>query len=106
METLERAATWSDEEKLIQLAGHQRGKGLQECNGCDKLGPETWSIFLFGQMQDGLCQDLMRSPSISRPLSYQELYMAANNKEKRQEYNNGLKSSTSPLTSAPSERHR
>ena len=32
METLERAATWSDEEKLIQLAGHHRGKGLQECN--------------------------------------------------------------------------
>ena len=32
METLERAATWSDEEKLTQLAGHHRGKGLQECN--------------------------------------------------------------------------
>ena len=52
-------------------------------HGCDKLGPETRSIFLFGQMQGGLRQDLMRSPSVSGALSYQELCMAAKNEEKR-----------------------
>ena len=52
-------------------------------------------------MQDGLRQDLMRSPSVSGALSYQELCMAAKNEEKRQaelkkrqEYNMGRKSST------------
>ena len=129
------------EEKLIQLAGHLRGKALQEWNlladkdkrtveravdkltaalgpgsrvmaaqdfhhtlqeeaenvsnyirrlerafgvahGSDKLDPESRSIFLFTQMQDGLQQDLMRSPSVSGTLSYSELCVAAKNEEK------------------------
>ena len=143
--SLERAATWnnwSEEEKLMQLAGYLRGKALQEWNllddtdkstyqkavakittvlgpgsrvmaaqdfrhtlqeeaesvssyirrlerafrlahGSDKLDTESRSIFLFTQMQDGLRQDLMRSPSVSGALSYSELCMAAKNEEKR-----------------------
>ena len=143
--SLERASTWngwSEQEKLIQLAGHFRGKALQEWNllseedkstfsqamarmkdvlgpgsrvmaaqdfrhtlqeenesvgnyirrlerafriahGSDKLDAESRSIFLFTQMQEGLRQEVMRSPSVSGALSYAELCMAAKNEEKR-----------------------
>ena len=50
----------------------------------DKLSPETRGAFLYGQLQDGLCHELMHSPSVSGALTYKELIMAAKNKEKRQ----------------------
>ena len=143
---LQRAARWNrwtDEETLMQLAGHLRGKALQEWNlllesdkttfekavvalrevlgpgskvlaaqdfrhatqnegeavsafirrlertfsiayGADKLSPETRGAFLYGQLQEGLRHELMRSPSVSGALTYKELVMAAKNEEKRQ----------------------
>lgn len=143
---LQRAAcwnSWTDEETLIQLAGHLRGKALQEWNllletdkatfekvvavlgevlgpgskvlaaqdfhhttqndgepvsafvrrlertfsiayGADKLSPEMRGAFLYGQLQEGLRHELMRSPNVSGALTYKELVMAAKDEEKRQ----------------------
>jgi len=143
--SLERAAEWncwSEAEKLIQLAGHLRGKALQEWNllleeekptyratveklrevlgpgsrvlaaqdfrhtcqddnetvaafirrlertfrvayGHEKLKPETRDMLLYGQLQEGLRHDLMRSPNVSGALTYKELCMSAKNEEKR-----------------------
>ena len=143
LQTAARWNGWTDEETLIQLAGHLRGKALQEWNllveadkatfekavtalrevlgpgskvlaaqdfrhtsqnegesvsafirrlertfsiayGADKLSPETRGAFLYGQLQEGLRHQLMRSPSVSGALTYKELVMAAKNEEKRQ----------------------
>ena len=142
--SLERAAVWnnwSELERLIQLAGHLRGKALQEWNllleeerstfdravkclaealgpgsqilaaqdfrhtiqeeqeavsafvrklekafrvayGADNLKLETRHAFLYGQLQEGLRHNLMRSPSVSGALNYKELCMAAKNEER------------------------
>ena len=143
--TLDRAVSWNgwtDEESLIQLAGHLRGRALQEWNllgeeekgtyqtatqalrirldpgnrvlaaqdfrhamqkdgesvadyvrrleryfqiayGRDKLSMETKETILFGQLQEGLSYDIMKSPSVSGSQSYKELCMAAKHEEKR-----------------------
>ncbi len=143
---LQRAAKWNgwtEQELLLQLAGHLRGRALQEWNlleeedyrswekattalhtrldpgskilaaqdfrhtaqgenetvadfirrlerafrlayGNDQLSRETREAFLYGQLQEGLRYDLMRSPSVSGALTYKELCMAAKNEEKRQ----------------------
>jgi len=144
--TLERAAvwnSWSEEEKLLQLAGHLRGKALQEwvllpedhkatfegatvalkgrldpggqvvaaqdfrhvvqqpsepvadyvrrlertfrrAYGRETLSGETRDTLLYGQMQEGLCDYLMRSPAVSGARNYQELCLSVKNEEKRQ----------------------
>ena len=51
--------------------------------GSDKLSPETRGAFLYGQLQEGLRHELMRSPSVSGAITYKELVMAARNEEKR-----------------------
>ena len=143
---LNRAATWnewSEGEKLIQLAGHLRGRALQEWNlldgsecdtwkkateaikarldqgtkvlaaqdfrhttqkefetvtdficrlerafriayGVDPISKETREAFLYGQLQEGLRQELMRSSAVYGARSYPELMMAAKNEEQRQ----------------------
>lgn len=132
---------WTDEESLIQLAGHLRGRALQEWNllgeeekdmyqaatqalrirldpgnrvlaaqdfrramqkdgesvadyvrrlecyfqiayGRDKLSIETKETILFGQLQEGLSYDIMKSPSVSDSQSYKELCIAAEHEEK------------------------
>ena len=48
-----------------------------------EISKETREAFLYGQLQEGLRNDLMQSPSVSGALSYKELCMAAKNEEKR-----------------------
>ena len=157
--TLERASTWngwSDEECLMQLAGHLHSRALAEWNlltkeekhtysiavqalrarldpgskvlaaqdlrhaiqkddelvadyilrvercfqrayGQDNMSVETREAILYGQLQDGLKLNLMKSPSVSGSRSYTELKMSAKNEEKRlielkrhQQYQKGL----------------
>ena len=144
--SLQRASRWngwSSEEELMQLAGHLRGRALQEWNllcevdlrtfdtavkalrdrldpsskvlagqdfrhttqgdsetvanfitklervfqvayGNDKMSPDTREAILYGQLQEGLSLELMKSPSVSGAMSYKELCMSAKNEERRQ----------------------
>ena len=51
--------------------------------GRDSMSSETKDTLLFCQLQEGLRLELMKSPSVSGAAKYQELYIAAKNKEKR-----------------------
>ena len=143
--SLERASSWnawSQEECLMQLAGHLAGHALQEWNllrpderlsfakatealrlhldfggkavaaqdfrhttqhesesvldfirrlectfriayGQDPMSSETRDTLLYGQLQEGLCLELMKGPAVSGARGYQELCIAARNEEKR-----------------------
>ena len=143
--TLERAASWNgwnQEEQLMQLAGHLRGRALTEWNlldpqeketyeeakqamlsrldvggktlaaqefrhtlhqeresvsdfirkiertfqiayGGDNMSKETRDTLLHGQVQEGLRDEIMRSPSVSGAQTYKELCLASKNEEKR-----------------------
>ena len=52
--------------------------------GSDKMGKEAKEAIKFGQLQEGLRLELMRSPAVSGAMSYQELMMAALTEEQRQ----------------------
>ena len=162
--TFERASTWNDwseSEKLLQLAGHLRGKALQEWSllgvdatkdfktavaslqdrldpggpalaaqdfrhltqqhgetvadlirrlesvfrrayGREKLSVEMRDALLYGQLQEGLKYDLLKSPAVSGARTYKELCISAKTEErrqsellKRQQYHQ--QSSTKPL---------
>eukprot|EP00731_Ephydatia_muelleri_P011030 Em0005g1616a len=113
LSTFERASTWngwSESEKLLQLAGHLRGKALQEWTllGADatknfgtalaalqidliqesvwkrKLSVETRDALLYGKLQEGLKYDLLKSPAVSGARTYQELSISARSEERRQ----------------------
>ena len=56
---------------------------FQIAYGQDKLSMETKETILFGQLQEGLSYDIMKSPSVSGSQSYKELCMAAKDEEKR-----------------------
>ena len=165
--SLERASQWnewSEEELLMQLAGHMRGRALQEWSligaeskksykvataslrtrldpgsrtlaaqdfrhtvqredepvpdfirrlerafniayGRDGMTGETRDTLLYGQLQEGLKYDIMKSPAVSGAQKYSELCVSARNEErrlaelrKRQQYvrNNSTPSSTRP----------
>ncbi len=48
-----------------------------------EISQETREAFLYGQLQEGLRNDIMQSPVVSGALAYHELCMAARNEEKR-----------------------
>ena len=52
--------------------------------GHDDLQPETRDALLFGQLQEGLRQDLMEAPAVSGAADYQSLCLAAKTEERRQ----------------------
>ena len=52
--------------------------------GKDDMSDETRSTLLYGQLQEGLRYDIMKSPGVSGAQSYRELCIAARNEEKRQ----------------------
>ena len=52
--------------------------------GREMLSEETRDTVLYGQMQEGLYDSLMRSPAVSGARNYQELCLSARNEEKRQ----------------------
>ena len=142
---LKRAAdwyAWTEEEHLLQLAGHLRSQALQEWNlldssdkaslasavkslkarldpgnklvaaqdfrhlsqaegepvskfisrleslfkvayGKDNMGSDTREVLLYGQLQEGLRYEIIKSPVVSGARSYKELCTAAHNEEKR-----------------------
>ena len=53
--------------------------------GNDRLSVETREAFLYSQLQEGLCTDLMQNPSVSGALTYKTLCIAARNEEQRME---------------------
>ena len=143
---LQRASQWNqrtEEEQLLQLAGHLRGRALQEWSliiasdkqswddavralrsrlepgsrvlaaqdfrhtsqaeaestadfirrlertfqvayGYDNMSLETRETILYGQLQEGLHYDLIKSPAVSGAQGYKELCVSAKNEEKRQ----------------------
>ena len=143
--SLERAVkwnAWTEEERLIQLAGHLKSRALQEWNllrpedrasftrvvealrsrldcgsktlaaqdfrhatqrdgesvsefvrclervfrtayGREPMSAETKDMLLYGQLQEGLHLQLMRSPAVSGAKDYQELIVVARNEERR-----------------------
>ena len=128
--SIERASEWngwSEEDRMIQLAGHLKGRALQEwnllhldqrrlertfqtANGRDKMSVETRDTLLYGQLQEGIRLQLMRGPAVSGAKDYQELCMASKNEEKRlanlkkrQEY---AKLQTSTGSSTPRQSNR
>ena len=54
---------------------------LEQCfrvaYGCNKLEKEARVALLYGQLQEGLKMELMRSPSVSGAQSYSSLCLAA-----------------------------
>ena len=53
--------------------------------GGDKLTSDTRAAdFLYGQLQEGLKQNLMNCPNVYEALTLKELVMAAKNEERRQ----------------------
>ena len=70
--------------------------------GKEKLSVETRDALLYGQLQEGLKYDLLKSPAVSGARTYQELSISARSEErrqsellKRQQYHQ--QSSTKPL---------
>ena len=57
---------------------------FQVAFGGDRLSRETREAFLYGQLQEGLRLQVMRSPSVSGAQTYKELCMSAKNEERRQ----------------------
>ena len=47
------------------------------------MSSETKDTLLYGQLQEGLCLELMKGPAVSGATKYQELCVAAKNEEKR-----------------------
>ena len=52
--------------------------------GRDDMSEDTRSTFLYGQLQEGLHYEVMKSPGVSGAQSYKDLCVAARNEEKRQ----------------------
>jgi len=52
--------------------------------GFDKVGEETRSTVLHGQLQEGLKYSIMSAPAVSGAQTYAELCLAAKNEERRQ----------------------
>ena len=73
-------------------------KSYRVAFGNDRMSRETKDAMLYGKLQEGLRLSLIRSPSVSGAMTYQELCMAAKHEEKRQtemkkrqEYNDSLR---------------
>ena len=52
--------------------------------GRDDMSEDSRSTLLYGQLQEGLCYEMMKSPGVSGAQSYKELCVAVRNEEKRQ----------------------
>ena len=73
---------------------------FQIAYGRDQMLKETRDTLLHSQLQEGLCDELMRSPTVSGAQTYLELCLTAKNEEKRlatlkkrQQYHRSAKSS-------------
>ena len=167
--TLERAAQWNNwnqQEMLLQLAGHLKGRAWQEWSllkesdrsdydlavsvlrerldpnnrtlaaqdfrhmqqgkdetvadfmrrlertfshayGKDPLSKESRDLFLYGQLMDGLREEIARSPTVSGATDYIQLCLAAKSEERRRHelerrrhYQKGTSAGRNPLTAS------
>ena len=85
-------------------------KSYRVAFGNDKMSRETKDAMLYGQLQEGLRSSLIRSPSVSGAMTYQELCMAAKHEEKRQaelkkrqDYNDSLRYNKEKFVRKPSD---
>ena len=62
--------------------------------GADKLSPETRGAFLYGQLQEGLRHQLMRSPSVSGALTRSLSWLLKTRKRDNRSSRNGSSIST------------
>ena len=76
-----RHAVQKDEEPVSDYMRVERC--FQIAYGRDNFSAETREAILFGQLQDGLKFNIMKSPAVSGCQSYQDLKVAAKNEEKR-----------------------
>ena len=77
-----RHAIQKDEESVSDFIRRME-RCFQVAYGRDNLSVETRETILFGQLQEGLRFNIVKSPSVSGSQSYKELCMAAKNEEKR-----------------------
>ena len=73
--------------------------------GKSEMGKDTREVLLYGQLQEGLHYETIKSPAVSGATSYKELCTAAQNEEKqlmglkkRQNYAKGSSSDTEDRT--------
>lgn len=57
---------------------------FQVAYGHDKMAPEKRETILYGQLQEGLRLELIKSPDVSGAFMYKELCVSAENKERQQ----------------------
>ena len=50
---------------------------LRRAYGREALSEETRNTLMYGQLKEGLCDSLMRSPAVSGARNYQELCLSA-----------------------------
>ena len=67
---------------MVTDLGWRLAKSYHEAIGNDRLSRKTKDAMLYGQLQEGLRLSLIRSPSVSGAMTYQELCMAAKHEEK------------------------
>ena len=72
-----------DSETVADYVCHLE-KAFRVAFGSDCLSRETKEAMLYGQLQEGLCLGIIRSPSVSGALNYKGLCMAAKHEEQRQ----------------------
>ena len=58
-------------------------KTFQVSNGKEHMSMETRHMLLYGQLQEGLKDNLMRSPAVSGAIGYPQLCLAAKSEEQR-----------------------
>ena len=73
-----------DEIAELNVCLHDSSSRRSHSSGSESDHSDTRSAFLYGQMQEGLKQNLMNTPNVSGALTYRELVMAAKNEERRQ----------------------
>ena len=77
-----RHATQRDRESVSDFVGHLE-RLFRIAYGRELMSVETKDMLLYGQFQEGLHLQLMRSPAVSGAKNYQELLVVARNEERR-----------------------
>ena len=72
-----------DEKEKVSNFIYRLEKTFCKEYGHDELLPDTRDALLYAQLQEGLCYELMKAPSVSGALEYKTLCIAAKNEEKR-----------------------
>ena len=72
-----------DEGEGVSSFIRRRERTFQLVYGRDGMLSETWDALLYGQLQEGLQDNLMEGPAVSGAVDYHALCIAAKNEERR-----------------------